>query len=213
MNRTALYLGTSLLATLVLGTCAFAWWQGVRGEVGRYELFPLLGLMAWGLMWTHYVSGSLKRYLGLAGDEAVLRTYTRVTGIIVLALILLHPALLYSGLFEDGLGLPPFSALAAYTTSGTRAALVLAWLSLPIFLAFEFKRRYGSRSWWRSIEYANMAAMLLIFFHAFLIGGELVSGWFRLAWIGFGWLLVMSFVYNYWYDKQRRKREVHHGTN
>lgn len=45
--------------------------------------------------------------------------------------------------------------------------------------------------------------MIFIFVHALLLGGELLPGWFRFVWIFVGWILVMSIVYNYWYDHKR----------
>ena len=203
-----LYLTTALLTTLVLGLSCLAWSQGVRGDVGRYEFFPLLGLMAFGLMWMHYVSGSLKRYVGLANDTSVLRRYFTVTSVIVLGLILLHPGLLYTGLYADGFGLPPVSSFAVYESTGARIALLLGSISLTIFLLFELKRWFGERKWWKYIDYINMAAMIMIFTHALIIGSDLMNGWFRFVWIAIGWILVLSLVYNYWYDHQRRT----HGT-
>ena len=46
-NRRAFYVVISLLASMVLGVGAVAWLQGLRGEIGIYKLFPLLGILAW----------------------------------------------------------------------------------------------------------------------------------------------------------------------
>ena len=207
-NRLTLYIATAVLTTIILGLSFIAWLQGVGGNVGRYELFPLFGLLAFGLMWMHYVSGSLKRYVGLARDKAVLHTYFTITSIIVLGLILLHPGLLYTGLYTDGFGLPPLSSFEVYPSAGARVALLLGSISLTIFLLFELRRWFGERKWWKYVIYANGAAMIMIFTHALIIGGELMNGWFRFAWISFGWILILSMIYNYWYDHKRRI----HGT-
>lgn len=207
-SHRTLYLATALLTTLVLGLSFLAWLQGVRGNVGRYEFFPLLGLMAFGLMWMHYVSGSLKRYVGLANERAVLRKYFTVTSVIVLGLILLHPGLLYTGLYTDGFGLPPLSSFAVYQSVGARVALLLGSIGLTIFLLFELKRWFGQRKWWKYVDYANIGAMILIFMHALIIGGELMNGWFRFVWLALGWILVLSMIYNYWYDYQRRTHAI-----
>lgn len=202
-TRSTLYLATGALTILVLGISFLAWFQGLHGEQGKYWLFPLFGLMAFGLMWMHYVSGSLKRYLGLGSDEKVLKQYFQLTSLAVLALILLHPALLYIGLFQDGYGVPPLSSFQAYTATAKRLALVLGVVSLTAFLLFELGRWFRDKKWWKYIEYASSIAMVLIFVHALLIGGELLPGWFRFVWIFIGWILVMSIGYNYWYDHKR----------
>lgn len=205
-NRSTLYLAVGLLTTAVLAAGLAAWLQGIHGDIGVYELFPLLGSMAWLLMWTHYVSGSIKRYLHLAQDKTILKNYFSITGVVVLALILLHPGLLYIGLFNDGLGLPPYSAFAVYQTASMRIALVLGSIALTAFLLFELGRWFRHKGWWRYIEGANIAAMGLIFVHGLLIGGGL-SGWFRVVWILLGVLLALSIVYNWRYDKQQANKE------
>lgn len=206
MQRSTLSIATGVLTVLILGVSFFAWFQGLHGDMGKYDLFPLLGLWAFGLMWMHYISGSLKRYLGPADDTAVLKRYFHITSVCVLALILLHPALLYTGLFQDGFGLPPVSAWQAYGTTAARAGLILGSVSLTAFLLFELGRWFRDKKWWKYIEYANYVAMLMIFVHALLLGGELFPGWFRFAWIIIGWILVMSIIYNHWYDHKQANK-------
>ena len=203
INRRALYWTVSALTVFVVGAGGLAWQQGLRGSLGIYELFPLLGMLAWLLMWMHYVGGSVKRYFGLSKDTKILKRYFDVTSAIVLALILLHPGLLYVGLFKDGLGLPPISAFLVYYQLTARVALVLGSISLTVFLLFELRRWFREKSWWRYIEWANVIAMFLIFVHAVLIGGELYPGWFTALWVIFGLLLVLSITYNWLFDKNK----------
>lgn len=200
MTYRKFYVVIGVLTAAVLGLVLAAWLSGLHGRIGIYDLFPILGLMAWSLMWLHYVSGSVKRYAGLAGDHTILRRYFQVTSLIVLVLILLHPALLYVGLYSDGLGLPPLSGFAVYTTVLMRVALVLGYLGLGAFLLFEFARRFRDRPWWRYVEYTSIVAMFVIFVHALILGGEL-AGWYRPVWLLSGVILVLSQVYNHWYDK------------
>src|SRR6478735_3876600 len=90
--------------TAVLTSLAIFRWYDVRlaggGQLGPYDLFPLLGLVAFTLMWSHYVSGALRRYLDV--PKRALRVYFEVTAWVVLALILLHPGLLWYNLWVDG---------------------------------------------------------------------------------------------------------------
>ncbi len=201
------YLAVSALTVTTLGLGLFAWGMGLHGRIDRYDLFPLLGLMAWMLMWLHYVSGSLKRYARLADDHAVLKKYFRVTSMVVLVLILLHPALLYAGLFADGLGLPPASTFAVYASDAMRVALVLGYISLTVFLLFELGHWFRKRGWWKYIEYASMAAMFGIFIHALVLGSELSTGWFRGVWLALGVILALSLAYNHWYDRRNKLKD------
>ena len=191
---------------LLLVAVAVLRWAQVRlgdGEVGPYELFPLLGLIAWSLMWTHYTVGPVQRWL--KAKDGSLKTFFSITGWIVLAFILLHPTIFVFTLYEDGLGIPPASYVAVYPAALELFAIALGYLALCAFLAYEFHRRYKDRKWWRFVEYANVAAMFAIFYHALTLGGE-ISGWFLIVWIVYGITLAAAIAYNYYYKKQEKSR-------
>lgn len=188
---------TTLTLTAGLIGLAIFRWTDVRlgdGELGPYDFFPLLGLVAFLLMWSHYVSGSLQRLF--KAKEGTLRSYFTVTGWVVLLLILLHPGIFVLTLWQDGLGIPPDSYFAVYADAASRIAILVAYLSLFAFLAYEFHRKFKQKSWWRFVEYANVAAMFGIFFHALTLGGE-IHEWFRIFWIILGIVLAASITYNY----------------
>jgi len=201
----ATWIGTGVLVAI-----AIIRWAQVRltdGELGSYELFPLFGLLAFIFMWTHFVSGAVLRLVGAA--PGTLRTFFSVTSWLVLAFILLHPGIFVFALWADGLGLPPASYLSVYVDLGARIALFLGSFGLVAFLAYELRRRYKKATWWRFVEYANVAAMFAIFFHALTLGGEVASGWFRVVWIGYGITLAVAIGYNYYYNmklKQEKRR-------
>ena len=172
------------------------------GALTIYDVFPPLGLLAFGLMWTHFVTGALRRYAGVSrkGQD----WYRTVSMGVVLALLVLHPGLLLLGLYSDGYGLPPGSYLQVY---GSQSWLVLmGTVALMIFLAYELHRWYGDRSWWRYVDYTQFPAMVLILIHAVGLGGELDVGWFRLVWACYGMTLVVSAVcLSVWDNKQKGK--------
>lgn len=207
MNRRTLTLATIALTIIVLALSTIAWAMHRTSSLTIYDVFPLLGLSAFGLMWTHYVSGSLKRYVGLGEDDRALKRYFQITSYLVLLLILLHPGLLWYGLWSDGFGLPPLSAFAAYPDNAAKLALSFGTVSLLAFLLFETHRWFSTRRWWKYVEYLQIGAMALIFMHGLMLGGELMNSWFRIVWIVLGWILVMALVYNGTYDKRRS-----HGT-
>lgn len=190
-----------LLATFVV-TAAVAVWAGNRqpeNGLTIYDVFPPLGLVAFGLMWTHFVMGALRRYSGAV--KRARDTYMTVSMGVVLALIILHPGLLWLGLYLDGLGLPPISYLTVYQSQ--LLAVLLGTLGLTIFLAFELKRWFGRKSWWRFVEWAQIVGMTAIFFHAIELGGELREDWFAVVWWLYGISLLVAIIYTAIYNRRR----------
>lgn len=179
------------------------WLEAMPGRLrlDSYSLFPLFGLLAFSLMWTHYIVGALRRYHGQS--KAVVRTYFKVTAVVVLLTILLHPGLLIVQLWRDGFGLPPNSYLENYVAPSGKFAVMLGSISLVIFLAFELKRKFGNRSWWRWVEYAQVVAMVAIFFHALKLGSELNVDWYRVLWLFYGISFILAVKYSYIYDRKK----------
>lgn len=170
----------------------FAWHFSL---LSTYRLFPLFGLLAFSLMWSHYVAAALRQYAGAAKET--LESYFEITGLVVLACILLHPILLIWQLWRDGFGLPPGS-YKFYVSSSLEWVVLLGTASWLVFIAYEFRRKYAVRSWWRYLQYASDAAMLTIFYHGFRLGVETHRQWFRPVWIFYGVTLAGVLIYQYW---------------
>ena len=124
-------------------------------------------------MWVHFVVGALRRYGGVANEGR--DVFKTVSMGLVLALILLHPGLFWLALYLDGFGLPPQSYMEVYATQ--LGFLVLGTLGLVIFLAYELKRFFGGRRWWKYIEWLQAVGMAAIFVHAIGLGSELTIDW------------------------------------
>jgi hypothetical protein len=180
---------TSLLSLIAWGQLYE--WQ--LEALSLYQLFPLLGLLAFSIMWSHYIAAAVRLHLRL--DKAVLRSYFEITSLAVLALILLHPGILGWQLWQDGFGLPPGS----YQTFGgpLYSFLLFGVLSLLIFLAYETRRKFQTKSWWHYVEYASDVAMLLIIVHSLKLGSHLQDGWLRFAWIFYGMSYLGALLYIY----------------
>lgn len=155
--------------------------------LNNYVIFPLLGLLAFSLMWGHYMSSAIRQAFGL--DRQVLKRYFEATSLVVLVLLCLHPSLLIYQRFRDGFGLPPGSYMS-YVAPGMGWITLLGTVSLVIFLAFEFRRRYGDKSWWHFVAEAGDFAMLAIIYHAIQLGSQLQTGWYRYIW----WFYAVSLV-------------------
>lgn len=189
----------SVLAAFVV------WWPATK-NLTTYALFPLFGLLAFSLMWTHYIGGALRRYFSL--PDETLRTHFQITSYIVLFCILVHPFLLEFQLFLDGLGLPPQSLFEVYPSVLERLAILAGVVALTCFLAFEFHRFYKEKAWWKYVEWANIGAMLLILWHGFTLGGELRSPWFQVVWLTYAITFVSAVTYTGYH-----KRRIRHAGN
>jgi hypothetical protein len=175
-----------------------AWGDGLSWQLstlGTYSLFPLLGLLAFGLMWAHYVMSAIRQYANL--ELQTLRTWFDTTSWIVLAAIALHPGLLVWQLWRDGYGLPPISYLQNYVAPSLRVFALLGTVSWFVFLAYELRRRYSKKSWWQFVSYGTDVAMLAVFLHGLQLGSQLQGGWFRWVWLFYGATLVVSLWYIY----------------
>ena len=169
------------------------------GNLTIYEIFPPLGLIAFGVMWTHFVMGALRRYSGATGMKN--NAYLTISMGVVLALIVLHPGLFWLALYLDGYGLPPQSYTELYATQ--LGFLMLGTLSLMIFLAYELKRWFGNKGWWKYVELAQIAGMIGIYVHALGLGNELASGWFSVVWVIYGITFVAAVVYSRFVHKKK----------
>ncbi len=168
------------------------------GGLTAYDIFPLFGLLAFGLMWSHYILGSIRRTMGLKQQDSSL--YWKISTGLVLFSLIAHPLLLNTALINDGLGLPPASYEAAY---GSKAIiLILGSAALVVFLAFELHRWFRNKPWWKYIDGAQIFAMAAIFLHALVLGRELTMFWFTTIWWAMGMSLVASIVYNRLYDRE-----------
>jgi hypothetical protein len=185
------------LTALVVLLAILAWGDGYNwpfSNIDTYKLFPLFGLLAFSLMWTHYAISFLRRTAGL--ERRDLGPYLEVTSIAVLVALLLHPGLLTWQLWRDGLGLPPGSEFL-YVGKALKGAVILGMISLFVFLAYELRRKYVRKPWWRYVQYASDIAMIFIFIHGLRLGGQIQHGWFRIVWIFYGLSLVGFILYNF----------------
>lgn len=197
-----------LLGGLVVLLAVVAWAssrQVFSTELNAYTIFPLFGLVAFSVMWTHYIMWAGRRIFGVEKPKKTL--YSTLSSNLVLALIIAHPLTLIVSLWADGLGLPPASYLAAYP--GHELAFVAAIIGLSLFLAYEFNRWFSDRSWWHWVLDVQVIAMAAIFYHSLTLGQELARpSWFQAVWWFYGITLIGAVVYNYWYDITQRGKHA-----
>ncbi len=167
--------------------------------INNYVLFPLLGLLAFSLMWSHYVAYALRQMLGL--KPAALSYYFKTTSWAVLVLICLHPGLLIFQRFRDHAGLPPGS-YESYVAPGLGWVTLLGTVCFCVFIAFEFRHIFRGRWWWHYVVDAGDAAMLGILYHGLRLGQQL-HGWFLDVWWFYAVVLVAVLARKYYKKYQR----------
>jgi hypothetical protein len=185
------------VSLLVSALAIYAWGKtsGWHLSLSPYQLFPLLGLLAFSLMWAHYVAGFVRQRLQV--EKAVLSGYFEKTSLAVLILLFLHPGLLIYQRFRDGYGLPPHS-YETYVAPGLGWVTLIGTVSWCIFIAYEFRRKFENRKWWQYVAMAGDFAMLGIVYHSLRLGDQLQTGWYRGVWFGYAIILVLILINNYY---------------
>lgn len=184
------------LTTVVALLAVIVWakslgWQ--FGGLSTYSIFPVLGLVAFSIMWSHYMAGVMRRTF-LKNVE--LKKYFKWTGYVVLVLILLHPGLLIYQRFHDGFGLPPGS-YKSYVAPGMAWLTLLGSVSLLVFLSFELKRWFDDKNWWKYVLILNDVAMVGIFYHGLKLGTQTHIKWFMYIWWFYGIALIAALIHKY----------------
>lgn len=203
-----LLIGAWGLAVLVTTLAIIAWGQSYKWDLlpfNSYVFFPVLGLIAFSLMWTHYIIGTVRDLLSVK-PEAI-QPYFRYTGYAVLGLICLHPGILIYQLFRDGAGLPPLS-YERYVAPGLGWVTLLGTVALLVFLAFEFHRIFGQKSWWHYVVDASDFAMLAIVYHALRLGTDLHHSWYRAVWWIYAILLTAVLIRKYYLRLKNRAQKT-----
>lgn len=184
------------LTTVVAGLAVYVWGSSFSWQFSGltlYQVFPILGLLAFSIMWSHYMAGFMRATFLRDTDMG---RYFDWTGYVVLVAIVLHPGILIYQRFRDGFGLPP-SSYESYVAPGMAWITLLGTVSLLTFLAFELHRRFKHRSWWKYVVSAGDVAMLAIFYHGLELGTQTHIGWYRVIWWFYGVTLLARLAYTY----------------
>ena len=188
--------GIAVAVTVIAVT---AWAQNKNWQLvglSSYEIFPVFGLLAFSLMWSHYIMGGIKAGFDLHGVK-VDKNYFKVTAAVVLGSLLLHPTLLIWQLWRDGLGLP-LESYKAYVAPGLIWAVYLGTVSWLVFMSFELRHWCSKKSWWKYVLYANDTAIWAVYLHGLKLGADVAAPWLQQVWIFYGVALAAAFVAIYY---------------
>ena len=198
-----------ILAMVVIGVGFTVWFETMSFTfkvVSLYQVFPIIGILAWSIMWTHFIVGEIRRLIPSLPKH---KPYHRTSTAIVIWLVLLHPMILAIEQLRQGFGLPPLSYFA-YAGEARIPYVILGMLGLTGFLFFEVIARFKEnpkvvRLWWL-VNFTQTIAMASIFYHALVLGSDMHSGWFRSYWIVLGLLLTPCLVHQHWEDLKNFKK-------
>ncbi len=159
-----------------------------------YSLFPLFGLLAWSLMWTHYVNGALAVRYGMERS----RLYKTVSEIIVFFCLWLHPGLLIYQLSVDN------STIIEYVGQRNAVFILGAFAAWLAFLSYDILVRFKNRPFWKKnwiwVSVTQALAMGIIYLHAIKFGRHIQVSWFKVYWAVLGLVLIPCMLYLLWME-------------
>lgn len=168
-------------------------------ELTAFKVFPVLGLLAFNIMWFHLMVAWYKRYHPISYDY---RSFFRQTSNLVLVLIIAHPLILFAKTLS--LGIKPLE----YVSPNAQPFMIFGGIALLVFLSYEVVDHVRDKpivkNNWPIVVGLNRAAMILIFYHSLKLGSNLQSGPFKVLWIGFGLSLAAYFVSAYWSEIRKK---------
>lgn len=196
---------------IVLGIIFIAWGADIDwklDQVGALEVFPLLGLIAFGTMWWHFFSAFLRR---LMPDLKKMKGLHTASAYWVFASFMLHPALLLFWGLENEVGEWPVEIYESYVGENQMIYIYLGLLGLAGFVLFDIARVLSNYSFVN--KYKNLVTAVsdisfgLILIHSLSLGRHLQAGWFRYFWLLLGLSGIFFIGYRYYYQKTQ-----HHET-
>ncbi|KKU49796.1 MAG: hypothetical protein UX71_C0005G0009 [Parcubacteria group bacterium GW2011_GWA1_47_10] len=151
-------------------------------------IFPLLGIMAFLLLWIHSMMGVFEPWLR---PRMPFDAFVHYTALIILFCIVLHPLLL--------LILIEFNFALLF--SGNPLAISLGVAGFLLLITYDIgkalKRREFFTRHWNTILLISTIGFILTFFHSLMLGSHLQSGPLRALWIFFGTTAILATIYTY----------------
>jgi len=184
----------------------FYYWLDQRSwslaNIDLLAIFPLLGLIAFVMMWFHLMVAYLKRTKPEMFDY---KSFYRITGNIVLALIILHPLIVIIKAYDFGIFTLDFKG-----ESG-RLFVLFGVIALTFFLIYEVVERLREKPFikknWELVVAMNRVGFTLVYIHALYLGQHLQTGWMQGLWVFFGATTLAYFAWSY-YQELTKPKEV-----
>jgi len=181
-------------------------WIGVSGRYWTLgpellsNIFPLLGILAFTLLWLHTISGVFEPWLRKLFDFDL---FVQVTSIIIFVSFVLHPFLLL--IYSDF----SFTKVFSYADLYYIRLGIIGFLLLITYDIGKFLKKYDFfvRNW-DTILVVSTVGFLFTFPHSLVIGSDLQSGTLRVVWIFYGVTAILSTIYTYGIKKFLDKNNI-----
>ena len=155
-------------------------------DLSALSVFPVLGLVAFTVMWWHFLLGFVK---DLSPSFVKIKNLHKTSSILVFFLIILHPLLLAFYGVSNNIDQPP-ELFFLYVGESNKFYIVLGYLALTIFLLYDLARWLKNKAVvknnWLIVDSIDDVAFVAIFFHSLMIGSHVQTGWFKYLWIFYG---------------------------
>lgn len=188
MNKKAtLFLELLIIPITILPLLVWGDRLGWRIEsISALTVFPLLGLVAFSIMWWHFLLGFVA---DLKPDFKKIKILHQISSIFVFFLILLHPLLLSIYSVSNNLPGPP-EAYYNYVSNSKSIFITYGILAFVIFLLYDLARWLKNKPFisrnWLLIDAVDDVAFIAVFFHSIAIGQHVQQGWFSYLWLFYG---------------------------
>lgn len=161
-------------------------------SLNAFSIFPLLGLLAFTIMWFHLMVAALIKLKPKMFDYS---DFYRKTSNAVLALIIAHPLLLIYKSIQNS------TSAFDYAGDNGKVFIVFGSVALLLFLAYEVVDRLRDKpilkNNWQFVIAANRIGFVLVYVHGLQVGQHLQSGWLKALWIFYGITTAIYFVWSY----------------
>jgi len=153
------------------------------------NIFPLLGILAFTLLWLHSISGVFESWLRKYFD---FDWFIYTTSMLIFISFVLHPFLLL--IYSD------FSFTRAFSYADMRY-IWLGVIGFLLLITYDIGKFLKNHDFfvrnWDKILVISTIGFLLTFFHSLVIGSDLQSGTLRIVWIFYGITAILSTIYTY----------------
>lgn len=196
-----------LLPLVALGAVAYPVWvffsvrggfvflSGLDAQTTSLALFPVVGLLAFSLLWVQLMIGSTRPWLERVFPKIL--GYHMWQGIFVFLFAVLHPLLRFAGYgpvayFENtAIGVDP--ALSAWLLVG-----VFQLFLMVLTVAAGLLRRWTKlRRHWHTVHVFNYIVFALAWMHSWSLGAEPTSPQLRWVWIFFGVSALLATAFRF----------------
>lgn len=171
----------------------FGFLAGSDSATFARKLFPLVGLLAFSLLWVQLLVGTNRQYLRQVYPWMM--RFHRWQGGFVLLFALLHPTLLLIGVGTAHYLARDFVApnLVVWVWVGYLQLLLLVCTAGSALLL----RVPWLRTRWRTVHYANYGVFVLVWSHSWFLGSDVRTTDLRYLWTFFGATVVLSSVFRF----------------